>query len=109
MAKPFLFFVLYRSGWARNGIYGMGVTSEKGGQIYGRHIGSETVTHVSVRDVIHRFPPGTPEVHVAGAAHRAAAARSAAEPAIQEARDALLTAERAAQRAVLQAAIGGEP
>lgn len=57
MARPILYYVLTRGGYGR-AFRVIGVTSEKGRQVYGRDE-SDAATHVGELDVIYRFPEGT--------------------------------------------------
>lgn len=58
MAKPILFYALVTGHHPHgHGFRLLGVTSEKGRQVYGRDPDSDMVTHRSDRDVLHRFLP----------------------------------------------------
>lgn len=106
MAKPIQYYVLAkRFGYARRGFTVLGVTSEKGGQVYGRTEDDE-VTHVSARDVIHRFPAGTSLEFAKDATKRADEEYARHEVGIRMAREELdrLTALR--DQRTLEAAKG---
>lgn len=106
MTKPAIFYALV-SGWSRhsgNGFQILTVTSEKGGQVYGRDE-HECVTHRSVRDVIHRF---TDEATAKGAHARADAVRKRLTPAVEEAHSTYQRLDRERSAAILAAAKGDE-
>ena len=103
MAKPVLYYALARSRYGY-GFRVLAVTLEKGGQVYGREIDTSAATHVSARDVLHRFPEGTPDFVAGGASARAEAARKLLQPTVNAARAALAKAEAQLNAAVLAAA-----
>lgn len=107
MAKPITHYVLVRQGYSRyrGGFTVLGVTSEKGGQVYGRDE-RDHVTHVSARDVLHRFPDGTMREFAAAAGERATAEYARHEVAVRMAREELSRVEDLRQQRTLEAAKG---
>lgn len=105
MVKPILYYALTRGAYSRNGFKVLGVTSTKGGQVYGRDE-YDAVTHVAERDVIHRFPEGTTLEFAQAAQLRADAERKKHEPGIRMARDEVSRLEEVKNAAVLRAAKG---
>lgn len=104
MAKPILYWALAR------GLYGerfriIGVTSEKGRQVYGRD-DADAVTHVSDRDVLYRFPEGTTEAYAKQASVRAQRARESTDAMVRGAHRTYLDASQNQQNAILAAAKG---
>lgn len=106
MSKPILYYVLARGGlYARRGFRVLGVTSEKGRQVYGRDE-HEAATHVSASDVIHRFPPGTSLDFAKAAGDRADVEYKRHEVGISMARAELSRLEDLRQQRTLEAAKG---
>lgn len=85
MSKPILFYVLVRGFSYRNGFTVLGVTSERHGQIYGRTLPDDTITHVARRSLFYRFPDGTPPEFAIAAKARADKEWLRHEKGIQEA------------------------
>lgn len=103
-AKPVLFWALVR------GQYGdhfrvIGVTSEQRRQVYGRD-GADAPTHVSARDVLHRFPEGTTEDYAKAASMRAQRAKEKYAGTVKAAHRKYLDASAIQQTAILNAAKG---
>ena len=107
MVKPIQYYVLVRGGFTRYraGFTALGVTSEKGGQVYGRDE-HDRVTHVSSRDVIHRFPEGTSLDFAKAASDRADAEYKRHEVAVRMAREELSRVEDLRKQRTLEAAKG---
>lgn len=107
MAKPILYYVLARGFFWRTGrgFRVIGVTSEKGGQVYGRDE-RDHVTHVSAGDVLHRFPAGTSLEFAAAAGDRADEEWKRHEVGIRMAREELSRLEDLRQQRTLEAAKG---
>lgn len=106
MAKPILYYVLARGGlYARRGFRVIGVTSEKGRQVYGRDE-HDAATRVSASDVIHRFPEGTMLEFAKAATERADAEYKRHEVAVRMAREELSRVEDLRQQRTLEAAKG---
>jgi hypothetical protein len=103
--KPAIFYALV-TGWSRhgNGFQVIAVTSEKGGQIYGRDE-NEYVTHRSARDMLHRFDD---EASAKGAHERAAAAKAKLQPAVSEAHRMYQRLDKEMGASILAAAKGEE-
>lgn len=108
MAKPILFYALIRHGLYRRGFNVLSVTSEKGGQIYGRDE-REGTTHVSERDVIYRFPEGTTFEFAKAATDRADREQERHALGIAKAESHLAGLRKARELAVLDAAKGLAP
>lgn len=105
MAKPIQYYVLVRHGFGRRSFSVLGVTSEKGRQVYGRDE-HDAATHVSVRDVIHRFPEGTALEFARDASKRADEEYKRHEVGIRQARDELERLEGLRTQRTLEAAKG---
>lgn len=105
MAKPILYYVLARGSYGRRGFTALGVTSEKGGQVYGRDE-NDYATHISVRDVVHRFPEGTSLDFARDATKRADEEYRRHEVGIRMAREELSRLEDLRQQRTLDAAKG---
>lgn len=107
MAKPILYYALIRKwdyGTGRSWT-ALGVTSEKGRQVYGR-TADDRVTHCAASDVLHRFPEGTPFLFAQDAGERASREEARHRDRIEEARRKLRKLERDRDLAVLDAAKG---
>jgi len=104
MSKPILYYALNRAGWGR-AFDVLAVTSEKGRQVYGRRL-DDSVTHVSERDIIHRFPEGMGAEFARAATERADAEAKRHATGIRMARDEVTRLEAARDAAVLAAAKG---
>lgn len=105
MSKPILYYVLVRHPYGRRGFTVLGVTSEKGRQVYGR-TEDDAATHVSERDVIHRFPEGTTLEFAAAASTRADQEYKRHEVGISQARAELSRLEDLRTQRTLEAAKG---
>lgn len=106
MAKPILFYALAKALY-RDGFRVIGVTSEKGRQVYGRDE-ADAVTHVAEFDVIHRFPPGTSEAYAKASRDRAARVKERMHGGVAHAENLARQARRDIDAAILQAAKGVE-
>lgn len=104
MAKPILFWALARSLYG-GGFRIIGVTSEKGRQVYGRD-SADAVTHVAEHDVVHRFPPGTPEDFAKAARQRADREAEKHAGAVDHAYRQYRAAQERRDAAILKAAKG---
>lgn len=104
MAKPILFYCLLRGGYGR-GFKVLGVTTEKHRIVYGRDE-DDGLTSASVRDVLHRFPEGTPLEFAKDAGKRADAEAERHKVGLQIARAELSWLEDRKAAAVLAAAKG---
>lgn len=108
MAKPILYYVLVRKWEYATGRAWrvLGVTSEKGRQVYGRWPDDDAATHVGQLDVIHRFPEGTTLEFASAAGERATREERRHAAAIEEARNRVKNLERHRDMCVLDAAKG---
>lgn len=103
MAKPILFYALVPGHWGGQGFRVIGVTSEKGRQVYGRDE-ADGVTHVAEGDVLHRFPPGTSEAHAKDARKRAERTRERMKGGVDHAEQTARQRRREMDAAILAAA-----
>lgn len=105
MSKPILYYVLINKWhYGRETRFSvLGVTSEKGGQVYGRDE-TDRVTHVARLDVIHRFEPGTSLEWAKAAGERAENASKLFDVPLQQARAEVSRLEDARRAATLAAA-----
>lgn len=106
MTKEIQYYVLAKGGlYARRGFRVIGVTSEKGRQVYGR-TEDDAATHVSASDVIHRFPAGTSLEFAKGAGKRADEEYARHEVAVRMAREELDRVYALRDQRTLEAAKG---
>jgi hypothetical protein len=105
MVKPIQYYVLVRHGFGRRGFTVLGVTSEKGRQVYGRDE-HDAATHVAERDVIYRFPPGTSLDFAKDATKRADEEYARHETGIRLAREELDRLHSLRDQRTLEAAKG---
>lgn len=106
MAKPVLFYALVPGYNSRgHGFRLIGVTSEKGGQLYGRDE-QDCVTHISARAVLHRFLPEETLTFCKAAYDRADATRKRLVPGVEEAERHARALRKGMEAAILDAAKG---
>jgi hypothetical protein len=106
MPKPIQFYALVRGRYHHSrGFSLIGVTSEKGRQVYGRDE-FDAATHVSDRDVIHRFSPEATLEFCKAAPVRADLESKLHSVGISQARAELSRLEDNQRQAVLAAAKG---
>lgn len=104
MAKEIQYFALVsRFGPAFMRV--VGVTSEKGGQWYGRDH-QDQATHGSLDDIIYRFPEGTEWEFAHAATVRAREEHERHDPAVKAAKRQWLNLEDARSEAMIVAAKG---
>lgn len=111
MAKPILYYVLVRGYHYRTGrgFKVLGVTSEKGRQVYGRDPDTDAATHVAAHDVIHRFPADAKLDFAEAATQRADEEYARHEVGISQARAELSRLEGLRTQRTLEAAKGVLP
>ena len=111
MAKPIQYYVLVRGYHYRTGrgFKVLGVTSEKGRQVYGRDPDTDAATHVAAHDVIHRFPADAKLEFAKAATQRADEEYARHQIGIEQARAELSRLEDLRNQRTLMAAKGELP